>query len=504
MILTVNVDPERWTPVAGYHIKRAARAGTPLIVVDSGPGSLSPFARVFLRPEPDPDAGSAAVLDGITARLIHDARVDTRYIEQRTDGYERFRDRLRETGHGVRGPVPDEMSRAAEILAGRKIALVLGPDLFEREYGESVFNAAFNLALAAGSIGVENAGFFVPAAENNLVGSMDMGSSPDLLPGRLHVSDERATQVFGGLWNAEISGSPGLDLPGVIEAAENGTLKGLYIMGENLVRMLPGAARTEKAMKNLDFIVVQDIIRNRTVNLAHLVLPGAAFAEKDGSFTNMEGRVQTFSRVVPPPGDALPDWKILALIAKRMGCAEHYETVGSIRREILRAVPLYGNPGDAPRDPLKHTDAGTRFAPNEARFSFITSTAPVPGKPDGQYPFTALIGPLRWHSGGGTRTSRSARISSCGRHGEVEICPEDLRALGLKENDRVSLESRFGQIERTCSAAPGMPGGRVFVPQGFHGNDALNLADLERFKHRVSAWRTFRVRIHPAGRAVDG
>ncbi|HDR13980.1 MAG TPA: hypothetical protein ENN79_00555 [Desulfobacteraceae bacterium] len=496
-ILTVHMDPEQWAPVAGYHIKRAARAGTPLVVLNSGASSLDMFAGVFPRPGryDGQGSGTAAFLDAVTDRLIHLGSVDSGYIEGFTDGYREFRASIRERSVNLPAEAAVEVLKATAALSGRKIAVVLGPDLFEREWGQSIFDAAFNLALATGSIGAGNAGFFVPVAENNLAGSLDMGSAPDLFPGRRQVSGGRARNELEKLWNTELSDTPGLELSGLIKAAEKGSLKGLYIMGENLARVLPDPSRVEKALKKLDFIVVQDIVHNRTVDFAHLVLPGAAFAEKTGSFTNMEGRIQAFFQVVAPPGNALPDWKILALVAKKMGYAEHYDTVDEIRQEIRRVVPLYGNLGSHRREWLRETETGTPFSSGGPRFSFINSRAPAPSRPDDRYPFNASIGPLRWHAGGGTRTRRSARISSCGKYGNVEICPEDISMLGLTGKDRIRVESRFGAIEREYSTGYGLPMGQVFIPQGFQRNDVMNLADLDQLKRRASGWRTCRVKI---------
>ncbi|MFO8089091.1 MAG: molybdopterin-dependent oxidoreductase, partial [Desulfatiglandaceae bacterium] len=443
----------------------------------------------------DADSGAAALLDAVADRLIQLGGIDAGYIESFTDGYQEFRDSVRDSAANLPAQAKSEILKAAGLLAGRKIALVLGPDIFERECGESIFNAAFNLALATGGIGAENAGFFVPIAENNLAGSLDMGSAPDLLPGRCSIADDGARKAFERHWHTQLSPAPGLDLPEVIEAAEKGSLRGLYIMGENLARMLPDSTRVENAFKKLDFIVVQDIVHNSTIDLAHLVLPGAAFAEKAGSFTNMEGRIQAFSEVVAPPGNALPDWKILSLLAKKMGHVEHYDTVDEIRQEIRRAVPLYRNLGSHRREWLENAGAGTPFAPGGPKFSFIISKAPASTRPDEQYPFTALIGPLHWHAGGGTRTRRSARISSCVRHGNVEICPEDVRILGLTEKDGIRVESRAGAIERGYSIHHGLPRGRVFVPQGFQRNDVMNLVELEGLKWPYPGWRTCRVKI---------
>ena len=365
----------------------------------------------------------------------------------------------------------------------------------ERDHGAQTADAAFDLALATGSLAAANGGIFIASPESNTNGSFDMGMVPDMLPGRYALSNQTARQKLERLWNARISPDPGLDLCGILEAAEAGLIKGIYIMGENLLRTLPDAERVEAALKNLEFLVVQDIVDTRTAGLANVVLPGAAPAEKGGSFTNMEGRIQVFAPSAAPPGQAKGDWEILALLAQNMGYPEQYSTVQKIRQEIRRTVPMYATLENHRRAWVKNAESGTPFDDGNSRFSFHQWQPAAAAKTDTDRPFTALLGSLRWHLGGGTRTSRSSRIAKWHRDGQARLCPADMESLGLTEGETVRIASESGQIERPCVPDAGLVSGQAFVPLGFSGNDAAALASLARLKDPDAGWRTCRVSI---------
>ena len=190
---------------------------------------------------------------------------------------------------------------------GKRIAFVIGHGVLQQRYGVHTIGAIVNLSLMTGSLGTEGAGIYVLARENNQTGAMDMGTDPNLLPGRMPLSNDAQREIWEKNWQVKISPDPGLNMSRVIEAAESGQLKALYIMGENPLRSLPQPDRVKAAIEKLEFVVVQDILNNEIVKLADVALPGAAVSEKNGSFTNLEGRIQNFSPAVQPPGEAKPD-----------------------------------------------------------------------------------------------------------------------------------------------------------------------------------------------------
>ncbi|MCF8095296.1 MAG: molybdopterin-dependent oxidoreductase [Desulfobacteraceae bacterium] len=498
-IVAVNYDPDHTVPVSGYHVKRAARAGIPLVTIDSKRTGLAPFAGARIRPDPEADAEERipVLISALAAKIADHDGHDPDFIKQFTTGWDVRKKEI----DALLADLPlspseeKEINRAAKLLSGRRIALVIGADVMERKHGPQTADAAFNLALVTGGIGAQNAGIFIPAPENNTVGAMDMGMLPDMLPGRRMLSDKEARENLERLWNTKLSPDPGLDLYGIIQAAETGHLKGLYIMGENLIRALPDNSRVEAALKKLDFIVVQDIIENRTTRLAHVVLPATAFAEKSGSFTNMEGRIQAFSSVAAAPGQALADWRILGLLAQKMGYPEQYGTVEKIRQEIRRTVPMYSAMGNYRREWVKNAEKNTPFSQNDSRFEFSAIERINPSEKKDKKAFTAVLGALRWHLGSGTCTGRSARIEAWNRDSEARLCPSDIRSLGLAEGDRIRIKSEQGSVERGFISDPGLPVGRVFLPLGFNGNDAAALCSLETLKPPAPVWRTCRINI---------
>jgi len=282
---------------------------------------------------------------------------------------------------------------------------------------------------------------------------------------------------------------------GMIEAAEKGNLKALYIMGENPLRSMPQQERVKAALEKLELLVVQDILETETVGIADVVLPGAAPAEKAGSFTNLEGRVQAFTPAVQPPGDAMADLDILGLVAKGLGYPGYEMDLETIRSEIRRVVPLYeGLNGAGNRSWI----SGINLAGGEgegAKVSFAPCVLPE-AEENLAYPFAMTAGFRRFHAGSGTRTSNSERIRASGVGGDMEISEADAGMLGLQEGDSVRVVSEQGAIERDVIINPGMAKGVVFVPRGFSGNDVMNLFPLSQpGKESGQGWMTCRVNI---------
>ena len=287
----------------------------------------------------------------------------------------------------------------------------------------------------------------------------------------------------------------------VIEAAESGQLKALYVMGENPLQALPQSERVKAALAKLEFVVVQDILNTEIVKLADVALPGAAASEKSGSFTNMEGRIQSFSAVVPPPGTAKPDWEILDLLATRLGAPEPYGTVEKIREEIRRLVPAYAEMNDHGQSWIKESSPMAVFQADgaEEMISFAPVVSTADEQSDTDYPFIAILGSLRYHLGSGTRTSASGRIHDFDLNGNIAICAEDADKLKLKEGDTVRVESRWGVIKRKLGRSNGMGPGQLFVPLAVNANDAMNLIDFSDLADPgTTGWKTCAVKIKKA------
>ncbi|MFP4532029.1 MAG: molybdopterin-dependent oxidoreductase [Desulfobacterales bacterium] len=481
-IVVLGPDPDHAAPVLGYHIKRAAKKGAVLIVVNPLSNELSMFAGQWIRPSlsKNPEASLAALLNGIAKELIAQNGHDSEFIESHTDAFKDYAESLstRDTSELARMAAVSEsdLETAATLLAGKQTAFVIG-QAAGGYLSEAGFNALFNLALLTGSTGRMGTGIHLMAEANNWMGACDMGISPAWLPGRTPLSDEAGRGALEKAWQSKISPDPGLDMVRLIESAENGTLKAVYIMGENPLRKLPQPDRVEKAFKNLELFIVQDILLTRTAKLAHLILPGAAFTEKAGAFTSMEGRIQNFTPVAAPPGDARPDWEILALLAAKMGYPEPYDSLEQIKQEIRRLVPIYADLGSHRQGWIKNQGSKNGF-----RFHFSPADIPdipdIPSYADSARPYIGIISGLRYHMGGGTRTSRSERIHAYQLKGQIEISTHDAKKLDLSETDRLRVSSAYGQIEREVRINGDMPAGQVFIPLAYNGNDAMHLVDL--------------------------
>ncbi len=505
-IVVVGTDPEHTVPVAGYHIRRAVRNKTPMVVIDPSRSGMASFGGLWLHPENNEEGGRDAfrfavdALGALATSIASENGADSQYIGSATedpDGWIDSLSRENPDAHArAAGIDAAKIRKAASMLVGKKIALVLPPDLLERQFGNQTFDAAFNLALLTGSIGVQNAGLFVFTLENNTAGALDMGCAPDLLPGRRNAADPDERKIVEKAWEKALPETAGMGLLEMIEAAEAGTLKALYIMGENPLRSLPNPERIAAALEKLEFIVVQDIVRTRTAEIADVVLPAAAFSEKQGSFTNTEGRIQSFGPAAQPPGDSLPDWNILASLARKAGYPEQYTTIEKIRQEIRRIAPLYAAMGSHRREWLKKSDTG-----GSKRFCFAPPPGPEKAQKDDSFPLTAYIGNLRWHLGSGSRTARSGRISAGYGAGRIGISRTDAESLGIAIDDLpvVRITSATGSIERQAEIFPGLPAGFVFVPSGFSGNDAMRIADFNAAQaggeNGGQGWRTVRVRM---------
>ena len=501
MIFVIGSNPIQSAPVLGYYLKRASRINeTPIIVADPRKTDLVPFSSLWLPLAPHSDY---ELINSLAAILYNRRAYDTDFINRFTEGFDLYCNGLSsldlERASRVTGLDMELMEKAADLLQGRKIAFVVGHGISQQRYGILTMDALLNLSLMTGSLGGEGKGLYILSKENNLLGAWDMGTVPDLLPGRQPISNDMIRRYWEQSWEVKLSPDPGLNVIRMIEEAEKGNLKALYIMGENPLRSLPQPERISNALKNLELLVVEDILANETTHMAHVVLPGAAFSEKSGSFTNLEGRIQSFERAVSPPGEARPDWEILDLLFAKLGYRKRHYSVQKIRAEIRHLVPMYAElGGNGGKSWIKETSRMRPFHPDgegePIHFSPVISTKEE--TPDQAYPFKAILGSIRYHLGSGTRTGHSDRIKDFALKGEVEISSEDGAKLNLKEGDKVTISSPFGSISRAVILKKDLRPGLIFVPMAFHNNDAMQLIELTQLgKADSPGWKECRVKV---------
>jgi formate dehydrogenase alpha subunit len=501
VIFVVGADPIQSMPVVGYFLKRASRMkGVPMIVADPRKTGLVPFASLWLPLTPQSDCD---LIHALAAILYKKEAFDAQYIERFTKGFDLYRKDLiafdfERTSQST-GLAADLMEEAADQLKGKRIAFVVGQGVLLQKNGVQAMHALLNLALMTGSLGDQGTGIYILAPENNGIGAYDMGAVSDSLPGRGLVTDEISREYWERIWRVRLSPDPGLSIVRMVEEAEKGNLKALYIMGENLVRGFPEIERVRRALQNLEFLVVQDILSNETSALADVVLPGAAFSEKAGSFTNLEGRIQSFEPVVSPPGEARSDLEILAQMANRMGQKDEDFSLLNIRREIRRVIPAYSELRDEPgKCWIKATSAFELFrGDGEGRlvdFTPISSTGDQ--AKDEAYPLEGILTSSRLHLGSGTRTGLSDRITNFSHKGDVEMSFEDAARLDLRSGDQVKVSSEHDAVTRRVRLQKDLPSGLVSLPVAFHGNESRQLVGLTQpGKEDSPGWMQVSVKV---------
>jgi len=478
-ILVIGANFTESHPVLGYALKRAARwKGVPMVLIDPIRTDLVPFARVWLRPD---GCGEAETLNALAAAMLQAGGVDP----VKAEGLDEVRQDLLnmdlEEVCRRNGPDQEALEEAARVLTGKPFLLVAGERIVSWSPGGYAMPYLINLVLLTGGGGENGDRLLIPAPECNRVGALDMGISRRMLPGRMPLENEPGRRHWERLWGVRISPDPGLSPARLIQEAEKGNLKALYVMGENPLRSFPQPDRVRNALKNLDLLVVQDILETETSALAHVTLPGAAFGEKQGAFTNLESRVQAFTAAAPPPGEARPDWRILCDLFDALSpAAGSYHEIEDIRRDIRDHVPGYGsisfqqdeNRSPEFRNPLPVSgeDVMSYFPPHKASHDNVGFQ---------EYPLLAVFESPRRHMGSGTRTSRSCSIDFKASSPGLEVSPEDAGLLEIQSGDRVRVVSASGTLEREVEVSVCMRPGVVRVATGVDNNDAMNLLPIE-------------------------
>jgi formate dehydrogenase alpha subunit len=502
VILILGADPNHSVPVVSYYLKRAAKKGIPLIVVDPRKTELASFASIWLSIKPQTDL---ELINGLAALLLGEMAYDSSFVDQYTKGFSLFRNGLSALDMERISCLTDleeaQIKKTSELLKNKKIAVVIGHGILQQKYGLHTLGAVLNLSLMTGSLGSTGAGIYILSKENNQPGAMDMGTTPGLLPGRQSLENGAIRKKWEKNWKVPISPNPGLNLVRMLEEAEKGNVKALYIMGENPLRALPESERLKKALKNVEFIVVQDILNSETTKLADVVLPGAAISEKQGSITNLEGRIQFFNPVTPPPAKAKPDWEILDLLSVRLGGSDPYGSLEKIRREIRQFIPMYGSLKEPDSTWITPTGAKALFE-GQAKKGLVPFYPVVSTKEESienDYPLTAIVGSLHYHLGSGTRTHASDRIQGFEMKGKIEVSPEAAAKLKANDDDLIIVHSKYGTVKREIRLKKGLQANHIFIPAGFNNNDAMQLFGLSDMTHPDSSgWKTCRVRVEKA------
>jgi len=483
VIMIVGANITSSAPTVGYAVKRAVRyGGAGLIIVDPQQTELLPFARLWLKPKIGTDT---ALLNGMARLIITQNLMDDEFVSRKTDNFEALSKDLDkytpEYVEEITGVPVEDLKQAAGLYAEAAVAsIVYGSGITQRVSGTDSVTALANLAMLTGNIGVSG-GIFAMRRDCNGQGACDMGAMPNLLPGYQSVENEQLRKRCGDRWGAELPGVAGLTAIETIGQAGKGNIKAMYIVGENPALSFPNTTLVEQALASLDFLVVQDMFLTETAQLAQVVLPASSFAEKEGTFTNFEGRVQRVNRVIEPLGDSLPDWEIILRLADAMGNPMPYSSLNQIMDEIEELVPVSiyqaadrRNSGirdmyssEISRDSLRNRRLFKGDFPSGfGRFSPV-HYEPASDMAKNGYPLTLLTGSVIHHLGSGSRSSRSSRLSEFSTEGFVGIGDSDAARIGINAGDKIKVISPVGEITATVRLDNKLQEGTVFMPVSF-------------------------------------
>ena len=464
-------------PIIGRQINRAVGNGAKLIVADPRETGLCRMADVWLRHQPGTDV---ALLNAMARVIIKKKLLDTSFIKERCEGFEAFEAAVMESdltlAEEVTGVPAEKIIEAARMYASTSPATILyAMGITQHSHGTDNVKAVANLALLTGNIGKPSTGVNPLRGQNNVQGACDMGALPDVFPGYQKVDDPEIRKKFEKAWDCKLNATPGLTLCEIFEAAHSGKVKALYLMGENPVLTEADTNFVEEAISHLELLVVQDIFLTETAQMADVVLPAASFAEKDGTFTNTERRVQRVRKAIEPVGNTRSDWMIICDIAKNMGAKGFdFNNPEEIMEEIHTLTPIYGGityeriDGFGVQWPCPDTEhSGTpylyaeRFTTPSGRGQFTpifyTPSAEVTSH---EYPLilTTRRSIFHYHS---TMSRKVAGLNALRGEEQVEINPVDAAALEIEDGETVKVVSRRGTVRAKAKISKITPPGVV-------------------------------------------
>ena len=466
-IIAIGSNPVDTHPVSATYIKQGAKNGAQIIVIDPRHTGLVKYATLWLRQKPGSDV---ALINGLIHIIIEEGLVDEAFVGLRVEGgleslkvlkevVQHYTPRKTEMLTGV--PAAD-IIKAARIYGSAKSASVItGMGMSQSTHGTHNVLALINMALITGNFGRPSTGINPLRGQNNVQGASDMGCIFNVFPDYQPVHDEVVREKFAQAWGvplAQLETKPGLSSVEIVNAAHNGQIKVIYVMGENPMLTDPNLNHTQKALEKLEFLVVQDIFLSETAKLAHVVLPAACFAEKEGTFSNTDRRVLRVRQAVPLPGVCKEDWFYIAEISKRMGYAMEYASAADIFTEIATVTPSYAGISYSrletenlqwPCPTLDHP--GTPFMHQENFPCGLAKLIPVEyealtEEADLKYPFILNTGRSLYQYHTATMTGQSVPLSTYEPGPILEINPADATRLKLQEGERVKLISRQGEI----------------------------------------------------------
>ncbi len=472
-------------PIIGSRMLTALEKGARIITVDPRDTPLSRIAAIKLNQRPGSDI---AWINGMIKVILDEGLFDEEFVKARTSDFEKLKEAVKEypldkvqTITGIPG---DMLAEAARTFAKSKRAMVAyAMGITQHSNGTDIVKALANLSMVTGHIGRESTGLNPLRGQCNVQGSCDAGGLPNLYPGYQRVDDPQAKEKFDKAWNSDLPAKPGLTLTCAVKDALVGRVKAMIIFGENIMLSDPDISHVEDALKELELVAVVDIFPTETTSFAHVVLPAACYAEKDGTFTNTDRSVRRVRKAVEPPGEAMPDWRIVCELAKRMGAKGFdFGSPAEIMDEMAKVTPIYGGIShsrlesehlrwpcpakDHPGTPILHTQKFTKglgiFAPVHHK--------PPAEEPSEEFPLILTTGRNLFQYHTGTMTRRSPKLERGAPEPYVEINSGDAKRLGIADGERVVVASPRGSIALMAVVTPRIIPGSIFIP--FHYAEA--------------------------------
>lgn len=515
VIFLIGSNPTEAHPVMGTQIRQARKRGAKLIVADPRVIDLAKEAVVHLQLTP---GTNIALLNGMMHTIITEGLMDKDYVENKTEGFDALWDVVKdytpEKAAKICGIDPEDLKAAARLYAsGKRAPIYYCLGVTEHSSGTAGVMSISNLALLCGNVGKYAAGVNPLRGQNNVQGACDMGAIPAMYSGYQKVAEPEIRGKFSKAWGVELSSNPGMTSVEAMNGAVKGDVRGIYIMGENPMLSDPNIAHVEEGLTNLDFLVVQDIFLTETAELADVVLPATCFAEKEGTFTNTERRVQRVRKAVKGPGESREDWAILAEVMRRLGFDPGFSSSKEIMDEIARLTPSFRGISharletdpvqwpcldvDHPGTPFLHSG---KFSRGDRALFKPSPYIPSGELPDDEYPLLLSTGRLLYHYNTPTMTGKNEELMEIEGRSFVEINPVDAAKLGVDQGGRMKVASRRGEIETEARVTERVPEGVLFMP--FHFADGPANVLTSSFVDPISDTPEYKVCAVKAQKAV--
>jgi len=513
-ILVIGSNTTECHPLIARRIFKAKEKGSKLIVVDPRKVQIAEYADLFIQHRAGTDV---ALLNGVMHIIIENGWHARPYIQERTEGFDDLRGKLKdyppEKVEDITGVSRQDLEELARIYATNSPAsLLYCMGITQHTTGTDNVKSCCNLSMLCGYVGVPGGGVNPLRGQNNVQGACDLGGLPNVFPGYTPVTDPEANKKFSEAWDRALPDQVGYTLTDMIQAMLDGRLRALYVIGENPMMSDPDLAHVEKAISNLDLLIVQDIFRTETVRMADVVFAAATSAEKQGTFTNSERRVQLLHKAVEPPGRAMQDWQITCKLASALGYPMSYDTAEEIFDELAALTPIYAGMNyerlgldglqwpcpspDHPGTPYLHKDT---FSRGKGKFHALEFIEPAE-TPDETYPYLLSTGRNFAHFHTGTMTRVSPHLAEEQETAYVEMNSEDGAELSVRDGDRVRVSSRRGTVELSVRFSGHVRSGMVFIP--FHFAEApANILTNPVFDPiaKIPEYKVCAVKIEKAG-----